>query len=34
MMLCLVVVVQRVVDDAFEGQMHDEYYSFPFQQPI
>jgi hypothetical protein len=24
MMLCLVVVVQGVVDDAFEGQMHDE----------
>jgi hypothetical protein len=26
MKLCLEVVVQGVADDAFEGQMHDEYY--------
>jgi hypothetical protein len=27
MMLCLAMVVQGVVDGAFEGQMHDEYYT-------
>jgi hypothetical protein len=27
LMLCLVVAVQGVFDDAFEEQMHDEYYT-------